>query len=246
VSVEGFFCLGIVAAWWLSLGPRPRTLGRPLDLPAPYAFFYEVVPGFDGVRVPARFAMIVALMLAVAAALAAAKFLRGRRGIVTLAAVSILFVIEASVSTFGLNGQGVGKQHVLPEARVYRPSRAPGIYNRVAALPRDAVLLELPFGDPDWDIRSVYYSTVHWRRLVNGYSGFFPPGYGLMALGLVDPARDPSVSTQVLYGSGATHVLVHQRAYTQAEVDHIADWLRESGTREIARDGTDTLYQIFR
>ena len=79
LTVEGFFCLAIGACWWLSLGPYPRALGRPLDLPAPYRFLVETVPGFDGVRVPARYAMVMACMLAVAGGLAAAPWLRACR-----------------------------------------------------------------------------------------------------------------------------------------------------------------------
>jgi len=34
-----------------------------------------------------------------------------------------------------------------------------------------SVLVELPIGQPDYDLRAMYYSTMHWRGLVNGYSG---------------------------------------------------------------------------
>ena len=40
-----------------------------------------------------------------------------------------------------------------------------------------ATLFEFPIS-PDDDSTYMYYSIFHWQRLVNGYSGFFPPSYG--------------------------------------------------------------------
>jgi hypothetical protein len=62
---RGFFVLALIIAWWLSLGPAPTSLGRPIDLAAPYRVLFEHVPGFSGLRVPARLAMIVVLMISV-------------------------------------------------------------------------------------------------------------------------------------------------------------------------------------
>src|SRR5205085_6755182 len=134
--------------WWLSLGPSPRVLGRALDLPAPYAFLYRVVPGFEGVRVPARFAMIVAFALAIAGASAMAPLFRRRTGLALAAMISAVFFVEAHGTIFSVNGIGATQGYQLPEPRVERPRRAPAVYRQVATLPRDEVLLELPLGDP--------------------------------------------------------------------------------------------------
>jgi hypothetical protein len=243
-SVQGFFCVAIVAAWWLSLGPQPRAMGLPLDLPSPYRLLYDLVPGFDGVRVPARYAMVLALMLAVAGAVAAARFLKGRAGTAALAVICVLFLVEAHASPFMINSQGGAREFVLPEARVYPPASAPAVYRSVARLPAEAVLLELPIGDPDWDLQAVYYSATHWRRIVNGYSGFFPPNYGLLALALNNPSRDAALSTATLRGSGATHVLVHERAYRDGRDREITEWLTSEGARLVTREGQNALYAL--
>ena len=245
-TVQGFFCLAIAGAWWLSLGPRPRVLGRPLDLPSPYALLYDLVPGFDGIRVPSRYAMVVALMLAIAGAIAAARFLRQRTGLAMTAVLALLFIAEARAVPYVINGQDPIPGVQLPEARVYPPQEAPRVYNRVAALPRDSVVLELPLGQPDWDLRAVYYSTVHWKRIVNGYSGFFPPNYGLIALALGEPERDRALATRALRGSGATHLVVHEAAFSPAEVRQIGAWLAAARARLLTREGTDALYEVAR
>jgi hypothetical protein len=230
--------------WWLSLGPEPRVFGRPLDLPSPYAFLYDVVPGFEGLRVPARYAMVLAFALSVAGALAATSFLQRRRGLALLAVLSLAFVAESHATAFSVNGTDGGDR--TPAPRVYPPGRAPAIYRSVAALAPGSVLLELPIGTPAWDLRTVYYTTAHWHPVVNGYSGFFPPGYGLLVLALTDPPRDPALAWQVVQAYGSTHVLVHERGFAAPQAQRVEQWLVASGAREIARVDTDVLYELGR
>jgi hypothetical protein len=57
----------------------------------------------------------------------------------------------------------------------------------LAAVPEGGALLELPMGgggDPRGAYRETAYmlaSTVHWKPLINGYSGYAPPTYDLLA-----------------------------------------------------------------
>ena len=55
--------------WLLCLGPAPTFMGKPLIYKAPYAWLM-LMPGVEGVRVPARFWVLATLCLAVAAAIA--------------------------------------------------------------------------------------------------------------------------------------------------------------------------------
>src|SRR4030095_15633661 len=63
MRARGFFVAAVAAAMWLSLGPAPEALGRPINFAGLYRLFYDYVPGFDGLRVPARFGMIVVFLL---------------------------------------------------------------------------------------------------------------------------------------------------------------------------------------
>ena len=58
--------------------------------------------------------------------------------------------------------------------------------------PASAALLELPLGEPAFDVRYMYYSTTHWRRLVNGYSGGEPREYQSLAEALKDTDPRPA------------------------------------------------------
>lgn len=242
---EAFFLISIALAWWLSLGPTPRSFGRPLDLPAPYKLLY-LLPGVDGVRVPARLAMVMAFMLAVVGGCVLARLPRGRIGNLVVVTLTAAFLIEAPAAEFSVNGLGATQGHALPEARVYPPAQTPAVYRTVAGLAEHTVLLEMPLGDSNWDVRAVYYSTSHWRPLVNGYSGFFPPHYGSLISRLTDPHRNPDKAWQAVVDSGATHVLLHQRAYREAESQLIRRWLASAGAREVENKDGDLLYEVRR
>jgi hypothetical protein len=215
-----------------------------VDIFAPYALLVEHVPGYDGVRVPARFAMIVALGLAVLAGFGAAALDRTRIRAFALPLVAAAFLVEANGLPFPVNGVTATADFALPPDRVYRPARAPAIYHEVARGPAELVLLELPINTPDYDLRAVYYSTVHWRPLINGYSGFFPAHYSRLGAALRDVDRHPDLSWDAIVASGATHVLVHEAAYRDGEGRAISRFLRERGAADVYRDGTDVLFAV--
>ena len=241
---RGFFLAALIAAMWLSLGPVPQVLGRPVELAAPYAFLYEHVPGFDGVRVPARLGMVVILMLAVLGGFGAAVLSRRRSGAALLALLAVAFLAEALVMPFKVNLVSPTRGFHTPEARVYRPARAPNIYRVFARESPDAVLAELPLGETDFDLRALFYSTVHWRPLVNGYSGFYPPHYGRLALTLSDVPRFTDAAMEALRMLGVTHVIVHEGAYLDARGMNTSAVLLARGATELYREGTDVLVRL--
>ena len=243
---RGFFLLGAVAAFWLSLGPSPQALGRPVEIVSPYLLLYQYVPAFDGLRVPARIAMLVALMLAVLAGYGAQSVARYRGGVAVLAVLCGLFLLEATSVPFTLNGMAPVRDLVTPEARVYPPQQAPAVYREMARQPENSILVVLPLGQADYDLRAVYYSTIHWRPIVNGYSGFFPPDYGLLMTALSEIPRHPEVSLEALRASGATHAIVHESAYQDAEGEATTAVIRSGGAVEIFRQGSDVLLRLPR
>ena len=243
---RGYPVAGLLVAAWLSLGPLPLAQGRPVEIAAPYRLLYEHVPGFDGLRVPARFGMIEALMLAMLAGYGAHALSRSRPGIAVLGAAGVFFFLEATQMPFTTNGMAAIRGYATPEARVYRPARAPAVYREMVRQPSGSVLVEFPFGQPDYDLRAMFYSTVHWHALVNGYSGVFPPHYGLLTSAFSEMPRHPDVSLDALRMSGATHAIVHEAAYLDTEGTDTSELLRRSGAVEILRDGSDVLMRLSR
>jgi hypothetical protein len=243
---RGYFVAVLLAAMWLSLGPIPQSLGRPVEIVAPYRLLLEYVPGFDGVRVPARFAMIVALALAALAGYGAAWVSRARLGRAILFVAAVIAVLEGTRLPFIVNGAYALRDFNTPEARLFRPARAPAVYREFAAQPSDAVLIELPLGPPDFDLRAMFYSVVHWRPLVNGYSGFYPPHYGRLITALSEIPRHADVSIEALRSTGATHLILHQAAYRDGEGEATAQILAAAGATELFRDGSDLLFLLPR
>ena len=240
----GFFLLLFVATIWLSLGPAPRALGRPIDLASPYRAIFENVPGFEGLRVPARFAMIGLLMLAVLGGWGTTVLLRHNAGRYAVGLLAVVFLAEGTTLPFQINAMTPVSGFNTPDARLFRPARAPDIYKEFARQPRDSVLAELPIGPEEFDLRAMFYSTVHWRPIVNGYSGFFPPYYGQLTAALTDIPRHAEISRDALMATGVTHVIIHEGAYLDAEGRDTTSTLRGFGAVEIYRDGSDVLLAL--
>ena len=68
-SPLAFYLLAALAMWVLALGPEPTVMDRPALSQSPYGWLMGL-PGFDGLRVPARFWMMALACLSVVAALA--------------------------------------------------------------------------------------------------------------------------------------------------------------------------------
>lgn len=242
-----FFVLAIVFAVVMSLGPVPRAGGVRVSGLGLYAVFYEWVPGYDGLRVPARFVMVAAVFLAPLAAYALAPLARrGRAGTVALGLVATLFLAESYAVPLPVNlNWSTDARYAMPWGTVHRLNDGPLAYRHLLAMPADTIVLELPFGDHGWDLRYVYYAGLHGRRIVNGYSGYFPDGYRARAARLSNVWRDRDSAREALVTSGATHVLLHTSAYHAPEGPAIAAWLESIGARASAgfEDG-DVLFVL--
>ncbi len=246
-SPAGIATISLALALWLSLGPLPRARGQVIPGFGLYALLLDHVPGFSGLRVPARYAMVAAVYLSVLAGIGAAVLMRPRlrsRASLTIATVlSVAFLTEAAFAPLLVN-QTWGEGNAVPPARVEPKSDAPAVYRQLASMPAELVLAEFPFGDPAWELRYVYYSTVHWKRIVNGYSGGFPQGYTVRVARLQRVNESPDEAWQALVQAGTTHVVVHESAMRSEDRALIHRWLRSRGAREIGRFGSDVLYDL--
>ncbi len=188
-----FILLAAVAACVLSFGPEIRAGGRLIGEPGPYHFLFQHVPGFDGLRVPARYAMVVLLFVSIAAGIGAAALERRfRRGGVLAVALGLIAVTEGIASPITVNGTAAEGGYATPPSRVYTGGEVPAVYRFLRTLPaRGTVLVEFPFGEWAYELRYVFYSTNHWHPLLNGYSGHFPLSYNQRATYLRHPLDLP-------------------------------------------------------
>jgi hypothetical protein len=90
----------------------------------------------------------------------------------------------------------------------HRDTRIEGaeVYRFLASLPPSSAVIEMPFGEVAFEARYMFYSTLHWRRLVNGYSGGAPAQYSLWAEGFKDVLDRPQSAWQAVVESRVTHI----------------------------------------
>jgi len=243
MDAAGFAILLLVAVV-LSFGPAIQVGGRTVVREAPYLLLYKWVPGFDGLRVPARYAMVAALWLSVLAGGGLAALLRkSSRSAVVTAAVIGVFLAEAGAAPLPLDPVTPAGSLTAPRRHLFGRGGVPAVYRTIATLPADAVIAELPFGNPTWDVRYVFYSTYHWRPLVNGYSGGFPRQF-LGTVGALTDLRLPDVGWRRLVAAGTTHVVLHKGAYASEDARRVEAWLAEHGARRLAGFDQDVLFQF--
>ena len=230
----------------MSFGPHIHSRGRLIVDPNLYAFFYEDVAGFDGVRVPARFGMIVALGLAALAGYGVRTL--ETAGVRAAAAIaSALIVVEAFAVPLTINDNSTDyKQSGLAPlpATLALDSPTDDLYRFVAALPPTSAIVELPLGEPAFDVRYMFYSTRHAKPLVNGYSGGEPAGYSFLNQTLQDALTRPDRAWEALIASTATHVVVHEAFYAGDRGPRITAWLRSQGASEAGTFGSNRVFAL--
>jgi hypothetical protein len=242
-----FLVLAIAFAVLMSLGPFPRAGGRQIVGVALYDVFFTSVPGYDGLRVPARFGMIAGALLAVLCGYALAAIGRWRRGgAAALAAIALVFIAEVWAVPVPTNlTWSSSARYQPPWPTVQRVNDGPLAYRYLVAMPEDVTLLEMPFGDQGWDLRYVYYAGLHRKRIVNGYSGYFPDGYRARAARLAGLWEDRDAAWAAVTSSGATHLLIHRDAYPPLEGPAVLGWAQLAGAVPIVEfaDG-DVLFAL--
>jgi hypothetical protein len=217
-SPAAFYTLAAAAMWALSWGPHPRLAGTPILFRGPYALLLRL-PGLSEVRVPARFGMLLVLCLAVAAAIAFARF------------------------TATLSGRMRGVLATLVAAAVIAESW-PALTLADAATPIQALqrsdlvgpVIELPLGESWLDAPAQFRGIVHGRPVVNGYSGYAPPHYHLLSTAL--RLNDGDVLTG-LTSTTPLVVVLNRR-------EEIERWRRLVDSRQAERVATEGEFEIYR
>lgn len=267
-SPLAFFAAATLVAMWLSLGPLPKAGDALVSGFGLYGVLYEYVPGFNGVRVPARYAMIAGLFLAVMAGYGIALLVRpkvrlkadttsrdvastsqdvasGFSRTLATAAIALLILVEGAAIPLEMN-RAWAQNEAMPPPRVYPAAQAPPVYARIATLPAGSAVTEFPFGDAAWEIRYVFYAATHWKPITNGYSGNFPPGYSARVARLKNVTVNPEAAWQSLLDSGSTHAVVHPAAFANpADATAVHAWLEARGARLVESFADrDALYAI--
>jgi hypothetical protein len=195
----GMYSAILVTALWLSGGPAA---------PGPYTWLLRALPGFDGLRAPARFIVVVALALSVLGSAGAAWLLsrlRARAGAAVVIGLGALIVLE-----------GYGGRVPMAPFRHDQPVRSQ--LNAWIRNGPSGGVIELPLSARFEPFTTAYqYNTLlHGHPIVNGYSGY---GYALQDFlgGRGSPLGEPDALPSLLDGLravGVRYVVVHQSQYS--------------------------------
>ena len=220
-SVIAFYAAAGFIMWLFSLGPTPTLMGNPLMYRGPYTLLM-FMPGFNSLRVPARFWMVTTLCLAVVGALVFDRLSGGRGAKRTALAVLICLGVLADTWI-----------SAMPLADIPKPFRA------LQCGDGTGPVVELPLGHTYPDVAAMYRQMTHGRAVVNGYSGYFPPHYSALRFGLT--LRDQDILTE-LARQGVTSIIVDR------EPDRDGHWDRyvesHPNVRHICTEGAQSLYHI--
>jgi hypothetical protein len=223
-STLGFYGLMAFLTWLFSLGPAPSLAGKSFIDRGPYALLM-FFPGFNALRVPARFWMLSILCLSVIGAIVFDRLTArlGRARVAVAVIVSLGVVADGWVSRFPLAA--------APEN--WKAESCGGSASTGRAL------VELPLGHPYHDVAAMYRGMSHGRPVVNGYSGNFPPHYAALRFGLT--LHDDDMLTQ-LARHGATDIAIN------ADDDADGVWRKyvtsHQGAQLVCTEGRQSLYRL--
>jgi hypothetical protein len=226
----------------LSLGPHVRVWGTLVTEHGPYEWLLNVMPGMTGMRVPARFAIIFMLGLAVVAGCGASTVLAcipSRLRPIVLVILVILLVAD---------GWAVPLTVERYDGRGRPEDRAVAEWLRGAS--RGAVL-HLPLRTYNFQELNYQYATLlHGHPIVNGYSGYNTP--------LQQFLREPqsplydyerfTATVRMLRRFGVRFVVLHRDDYNltqqaNGEFTRTVAGLRASG--QLVRDERVLDTQVF-
>ena len=257
-SPRGFFLffvlLGLVC-FLLSLGPEPGGLNN---------IFYKAIhklPFYGFVRFPVRYHIMVLMSLAVTAGYGCAavqSFVQSRRGRKwALAAAGVLvalLLLEFVVVD-------------LPTAPVPVASAVPRVYRDLADI-EGAVVVEAPmphvadsvvFEDPlsinfgtldnlflsaDREQTATYFSVYHFKKLVNGMSGYYPIFYRRAVVEML--AFPGTRALSFLRGAGVNHIVAHWDYFPDASRSAVREALEGQPGVDLVMDYDDdiSLYRL--
>lgn len=214
--VGSFFALAVIG-FVLSLGPFLHlgrvTIHHPFPIPLPYALFYYILPGFQGFRNSARWEMLFLISMAIVCAMVLNFIFKKcamRWQIVLYTFLTISCIAEFA---FPMMFKAVPTTRNFPKYEYW-----------LATTLKDTTIIELPlynwnmFPYANIEFWRMYYSTLHFRKTVNGGGGFTPPPWQEMAY-TMDTSIPSQDSVKKIKDLGITYLIIHEDEFTKMHND---------------------------
>ena len=207
----------------------------------PYAVLYDHVPGFDRLRSPFRFSVIVQVVLVSLSAFALQRFwhLKSIAGKFLSVGVTALAVLAAV--PMGLGASNGPRLTGMATTAVPVVERFDWVRYLAEAPPGVVAMVPFPVSGAAKDsvdtTVAMLAALVHHHPIVNGYTGLFPPGF------------DPLWTAMDHFSSRCAVEKLHERNVRYLVIAH--DWfgpnsdahLQDLGYRMIFDGETRTIYE---
>jgi hypothetical protein len=236
-----------ISAVWLSFGLRATFFSW--DIPAPYRLFYDYLPGFRAIRVPARLGLLALVGVGGLAGLGfdllwrqvswsrlpgrLSQRLTGRRQLMSRALAGLALTLGLAI----LWAETATIMELPPPLPL---EGGPSSYAWMHEHP--APTIELPMGDgPVASAWPNFWSTMHWNQVANGYSGIIPPTYDLLR---EEAKRFPDPETvRFFQGMGIETVVIHGE-FPEAERAEVEAELAANPAIRLELAGPDAVYSL--
>ncbi len=240
----------------------------PPNIPLPWMLAYYILPGFAGLRVPARLIGVLLIVLALSSAYTVswlqtmvsgkvvakdklqtpeernisqrrARFLRLRRiAIQTLLVALPLAILLEALPAF------------LPVTAVPTGSAIPPVYRWLATHGDQQPIVELPMAGVDRNFETKneawydYYAIYHAHPIANGWSGYRPPLTFYMSTLLMNFPSGPSLSIIKQYH--IQYVVLHLQFYSPTIAHNLLAHMESNpDLRRVAEFGYDSVWQVI-
>ena len=217
-SPLAFYGLATFLLFILALGPAPTLFERDFMSPSIYSAL-TWLPGYDGLRVPARFWMLATICIACLVGLAFVRLVpathRYRPALLAVVTLGILADGWITWPIAAVPPRSVVLDHV------------------------DGGVLELPLGTIEHDAASLLRATRHRQPLINGYSGYEPPHYAALRHGLRHRTED---TLDIVAGLGIRYVLIDRALDLDGTFERAVS--QHAGTRLVAEGPGEALFGL--
>jgi hypothetical protein len=239
-SNERFYLYTVILAVLFSFGPEIKFF-KEAAFPGPYILLFYLVPGFGGIRLVARFAIMALLGVSVLAGYGYRKLSEKFRFPIKKSILGTALIVLILAEFFSVP---------VPTPQVKTGKNIPPVYRWLSQQKDDCTVIELPLNLSGLarihqECLFVYYSTYHRKRIVNGYSGYFPPMYYFLIEHFSDfPSLRFMNSLSIL---GIKYVIIHSEGYEESTWQKTYEKLDRyrSKVSPIGKFGSAFVYQIL-
>ncbi|RKY84730.1 hypothetical protein DRQ09_08190, partial [candidate division KSB1 bacterium] len=238
----------------LSFGPFLIVLGHFTYIPLPYLFFYYILPAFNVMRAPARFAYMVIFFISVLSGfgiLFVRDYLNAKdmkspflwKGIVYSL---ILIVLTVEFLTIPVKMEYIRTGKHIPE--IYKWLGKQEISGGVAEIP--TIRGTLSKYDPKYGKRKSemvdrenlywYYSCYHLKPITNGIGSFYPDSYFKITRSLNNIVSPESV--KLLKNYNVSLFILHKDKFDDEDrLNWTEENIEKAGLEKVIEFGTDVV-----